>query len=771
MINCPNPECQAANPEGSAQCTSCETFLPHRYLWVVGQAALDQLDKRYSWQHQRVVLDTQPGLPPASPDPVPPYVWPYLMLAPHSLHVPQPYALINDDTGREFLLLDAPAIAPPPGQDKPKLLPSLMEAWPTASPLQQLNWLWQVAGLWPDFIKQQVASSLLLGDCLRVHGSLVRLLELAPDPEPLPLTALGTSWQSLVSPAHPSIQTFLESLCTQLISGEIATPEELVTCLDQAIAETASGYQVDYRLAILTNQGPSRKRNEDACYPASGKTQHHTLGPKSSSGKHPPLLLLVCDGIGGHEGGDVASQLAIATIQEELTPLLEWLTEQPLHDPGTITLAIEQAICTANDKISEHNDRGLRQARDRMGTTLVMALIVGVQIYIAHIGDSRAYRISANGCHQITFDDDVATREVRLGYGFYADVVNRPGSGALVQALGMGSSSALHLVVQRLILDDDIVLLLCSDGLSDYDRVEQFWRSQLLPVLTQKTKPAAAATSLVELANTYNGHDNVTVGVIAGQIQSLKPPTVPAPLLPVQTASPVPTLSKAPAATSQPTLIPPEPKPATPPPKTAGGPWPWLWGLVGLLGAITALTMVFFRERPVAQPSQPASPLPETIKDRLNQDANQVGITDDQLPRPPLTPGSYVQLSQPVTLRAAPDIAEDSANTLGQVPDGAIVQVLTRLDRAGDQTLWVRLKVCDDPVPDSSLRAPALANTEDVRPSSTEAEPASPDLAFPDLNVTPPDSTPLMSGAEGWVMEAQLAPIARAAEERNCSSE
>lgn len=208
MINCPNPECQTANPEGRTQCHSCDTFLPHRYLWAAGPGTLDQLDQRYSWQHQRVVLDTQPGSPPASPEPIPPQVWPYLMLAPHSLHVPQPYGLVSDSAGHEILLLDTPAIDIPAG-DKPRLLPSLVAAWPDASPLRQLNWLWQVAGLWPDFIEQQVAGNLLLSEHLRVQGSLVRLSELALDPQPPTLKALGASWKKLVSQAQASIRDFL----------------------------------------------------------------------------------------------------------------------------------------------------------------------------------------------------------------------------------------------------------------------------------------------------------------------------------------------------------------------------------------------------------------------------------------------------------------------------------------------------------------------------------------------------------------------------------
>ena len=737
MIKCPNPECQTINPGGNKQCASCQTFLPHRYLWVVGQGklVLENLDKRYVWQQQRIVLDSEPGRPPVSPEPVPAHIWPYLMLASHGLHVPQPYALLNKGVGRETLLLDTAAIALEPGDKKPKLLPSLIEAWPAASPLRQLNWLWQIAGLWSDFIEQQVASSLLSNNLLRVHGSLVRLLELTNDFQAVTLRDLGTFWQTLIPQAHLSIREFLESLCNQLAQGSIATSEVLVACLDQAIAVAAKGYQVEYGMSVLTDQGPSRKRNEDACYPTSGTTQTHAVGPNVKRRNKQPLLLLVCDGIGGHEGGDVASQLAIATIQQQLVPLLDQLSNQPELNPVIVNLAIEKAICAANDNISQHNDQGQRQARDRMGTTLVMALIVGVQIYIAHVGDSRAYRISSNSCRQITFDDDVAAREVRLGYGFYADVVNRPGTGALIQALGMGHSTSLHVSVQRLILDDDIVLLLCSDGLSDYDRVEQYWPTHLLPLLKGQLQPVTVVTSLVQLANTYNGHDNVTVGVVAGHIQTLKPPTVPVPS-PDQTAFSSQTSADQTPLSSRATVIPVKTSPVHKPAKKTTNLWPVLLGLVGILGTATALTMVFFRTEPIASPTTPAPSLPETIQDKISQDTETVGINDDELANPLMTPKSYLQLSQPIELLTVPQITEDSNNNLGQLPDGAIVQVLTRQEPAADQSRWVKLKFCAV-APSSQPGSQTLTNIEEPGQRTSEFNPAT-----SNSTVTTPGASP-----------------------------
>ena len=589
-----------------------------------------------------------------------------------------------------------------------------------------------------------MASSLLLGSYLRVHGSLVRLLELSHDSQPFTLRNLGASWQTLIPHAQPSIRDFLDGLCKYLLEGDITTPEVLVSCLDQAIAAAAAGYRVEYELSVMTDRGPSRKRNEDACYPSSGSKQTHILGPKANSKHKPPLLLIVCDGIGGHDGGDVASQLAIATIQQELAPLLEWLTDQPLHDPETVALAMEQAICEANDNISQHNDQGQRQARDRMGTTVVMALIIGVHIYIGHVGDSRAYRISSNSCRQITFDDDVAAREVRLGYGFYVDVANRPGTGALIQALGMANSTALHVVVQRLILDADIALLLCSDGLSDYDRVDQFWPTHVLPVLTGQIPPTKAVKNLVQLANTYNGHDNITVGLVTGHIHPLKPAAVPLPL-PTQPAAPERPRSKPPEPVS--TQRPVIPQELQPSPQKGKSPWLLLIGLTATLGAATALTMYFFREGPVASSSNRTPDLPETIQDKINQDTESVGIADDTLISPAsLTPRSYLQLLQPVELLTTPQPNGDDDNALGQLPDGAIVQVITRQDPAGAQSRWVKLNVCA------------------VDLDESQSEPSA-------ATVTPPGATPLTSGAEGWVLEAQLAQIVRTAPMLNCPSE
>ncbi|MEM9978691.1 MAG: hypothetical protein AAF808_13785, partial [Cyanobacteria bacterium P01_D01_bin.2] len=342
-------------------------------------------------------------------------------------------------------------------------------------------------------------------------------------------------------------------------------------------------------------------------------------------------------------------------------------------------------------------------------------------------------------------------------YGFYADVANRPGTGALIQALGMGSSASLHMSVQRLILSEDTVLLLCSDGLSDYDRVEQFWQTQLLPVLRRQAQPATAVANLVQLANQYNGHDNITVGVISGRIQP--PKSSPPVAKPAPSALPTPPSSKT-RLGLQPGLQPPEAQAAEVPsvaaPAKKSSPWPILLGLVGGLGLATAVTMIVFGEGPVAFPPRDTPSSPEAVPEN-----SEVGIADGGLASPSLTPRSYLQLVQPVALLSAPQLpaAASEDNALGQLSTGAIVQVITRQDLAADQSRWVKLKVCA--VDELQSGGQALTGATESSPNGTNPSESAVTLSGP---------APLTSGTEGWILESRLAPIARAAEALACPS-
>ncbi|MDB9342052.1 serine/threonine-protein phosphatase [Nodularia spumigena CS-586/05] len=523
-LYCPNEACLAANPLTHKFCQRCSTPIPKRYLWAVGDGLSvgspgDVLADRYLVISKSVVLDRKPGLLPQSPElDNLESIKAYLRLIPYSLNVPQVYGILPLSEGKshkEILLLEQPPLYVDSSGLQVQLCSQLDNAWRDATSMRQLNWLWQIANLWQPLHSQGVANSLIDPYLLRVEGSLVRLLELRSDASKAPaLAELGKFWQKLESKSKPAISEFVHEICNFLIQGKINSPEILISVLDKGLAELGRSQTPTIKIVTKTETGPSRQRNEDACYPASGTVVNK---PPQAVGS----LAIVCDGIGGHQGGNVASNLAIETIYHQVQQLS---TVSYDHIEPSILLAdLDHAVAIANDKISQRNDSENRQARQRMGTTVVMALPIAHEMYITHVGDSRAYWITRHGCYQVTLDDDVASREVRLGYAIYREAVQQGGAGSLVQALGMSPSDSLHPTSQRFILDEDAIFLLTSDGLSDFDRVEDYWETEILPILHGQDDIVQVADKLVELANTRNGHDNVTLALLHHQVQYCEP--------------------------------------------------------------------------------------------------------------------------------------------------------------------------------------------------------------------------------------------------------
>lgn len=522
-LYCPNEVCQTPNPLTHKFCQKCRTPLPKRYLWVVGHGESvgnsgEILADRYLVISQSLLLDTKPAFVHEAPELENlQSIRPYLRLIPYRLHVPQVYGVLqiaDSQQAREILLLEKPPLFTNNSTNQVQLYNDLITAWSHATSMRQLNWLWQIAQLWQPLASEGVASSLLDANLLRVEGSLVRLLELRVDSSIVPeLPQLGEFWQELCQEAKPAIAELVNQICRSLIQREINSPEHLIEVLDKGLADLGKTQKPKIKIATKTETGPSRQRNEDACYPAAGTLL--SKPPDSTA------LAIVCDGIGGHEGGNVASHLAIETIHQEVQHFSKLAPDHIV--PANLLTELEKAAAVANDKISQRNDSENRQGRQRMGTTLVMALPIAHEMYITHVGDSRAYWITRHGCYQVTLDDDVASREVRLGYAIYREAVQQSSSGSLVQALGMSPSISLHPTAQRFILDEDSIFLLCSDGLSDFDRVDEYWETEILPILTDKTDVVKVANRLIEIANTKNGHDNVTIAVVHCQVKYSEP--------------------------------------------------------------------------------------------------------------------------------------------------------------------------------------------------------------------------------------------------------
>jgi protein phosphatase len=513
-IQCSNPNCVASNELEALFCHRCKTPVIKRYLWATKEIISQEQEKelinnRYLVISSRIFLDTQPGNPPQTPEEVSKEIIPYLQLFPCYPNIPQVYGQLD---GTNAWLLDYGTV-PTQAQGEliypEQLIPELRYLWQNATALQQLNWLWQIIQLWQPLFNKKVASTLLNPELIRVNGQVVQTIQLQSDSIPQPsLRNLGDLWSQWAENASPNIQDLLEDLSARLETGIIEQVDQVIAVLDKAIDKCRRSQEYSYQVYAVSDSGPSRKNNEDAAYPTHSTT---TDIPATESS-----LTIVCDGVGGHDGGEIASKETINYLQSRISELSIGNKD---HNPKQVLRKLTKYINESNDIINKRNDSEQRQERQRMGTTLVMTLSHAQEIYIAHVGDSRIYWITPTSCHQVTVDDDLASREVRLGYAVYRDSLQYPSAGALIQALGMRDSAALHPNLQRHIIDDDCIFLLCTDGLSDFDRVEQYWKHIVSPVLKGEKDLASAVKDLVNIANQKNGHDNVTVALVHCQVK------------------------------------------------------------------------------------------------------------------------------------------------------------------------------------------------------------------------------------------------------------
>ncbi|MEM1427554.1 MAG: hypothetical protein AAGF75_13510, partial [Cyanobacteria bacterium P01_H01_bin.130] len=133
--------------------------------------------------------------------------------------------------------------------------------------------------------------------------------------------------------------------------------------------------------------------------------------------------------------------------------------------------------------------------------------------------DSRLYRLSRRrGLEQVTVDHEVGQREIQRGIDPVA-AYSRPDAYQLTQALGPRDSEFIEPDVRFLEFDEDTLLLMCSDGLSDNDLVEDHWQTHLAPLLSSRANLDQGVNQLIELANQHNGHDNVTAMLVRAKVQ------------------------------------------------------------------------------------------------------------------------------------------------------------------------------------------------------------------------------------------------------------
>lgn len=250
--------------------------------------------------------------------------------------------------------------------------------------------------------------------------------------------------------------------------------------------------------ASATDTGAVRKFNEDSIA-ADGE-----IG-----------LMALADGMGGYMAGDVASALAIAVVKEELAAALGSL-EPAGNDAAQRNLPRTSAMKRAVEKA---NQTILRVARKNlqcqgMGTTLTLAVFHEDRISIAHVGDSRLYRLRYDRLEQLTMDHSLLQGQVAAGLIDSGDARLSHNRNLVTRALGKEETVEVDVREEDVLPGD--VYLLCSDGLNDM--VEDADIELALREL-QANLPLAA-NLLVQMANDNGGHDNVSVILARVRAQS-----------------------------------------------------------------------------------------------------------------------------------------------------------------------------------------------------------------------------------------------------------
>jgi protein phosphatase len=318
---------------------------------------------------------------------------------------------------------------------------------------------------------------------------------------------------SLPNSASTAADVFITQQSTSpptILQLDEPSEENVSTSESDDLATVALPMQlIDLQDSGITDVGRQRSHNED--YFGIETNINKIQLPKSRSVAARGLYIL-CDGMGGHDGGDVASELAVTKLRQYFHT--HWSGNQlPTQD------IIHQGVIAANQAIYEINQKGARSGVGRMGTTLVLLLIQDTKVAVAHVGDSRLYRLTRKGgLEQITVDHEVGQREMARGVE-RSIAYGRPDAYQLTQALGPRDENSIDPSIQFTEINEDTLFLLASDGLSDNDLLEMNWQTHLLNLLSSGVDLERGTKELIELANTYNGHDNITAVLVRAKVR------------------------------------------------------------------------------------------------------------------------------------------------------------------------------------------------------------------------------------------------------------
>ena len=231
--------------------------------------------------------------------------------------------------------------------------------------------------------------------------------------------------------------------------------------------------------------GKAREMNQDAYYASQ---------PSDTVG-----LYIVADGMGGYNGGEIASTIAVTATKN----YIETNFAETEHTKEKLQELVKNAIEYANMLVYEKSKEV--HELEGMGTTIEVALVHNNRVYIGHIGDSRIYRIRKNFIRKLTTDHSYVEKLVKDGTISRDEAVHHPKKNMLTKALGCTSFVEPDVTVKGFLKDD--ILVLTSDGLTNMVSDEEIYRT-----ITDNIE--VATDKLVDKANEAGGLDNITLIIV-----------------------------------------------------------------------------------------------------------------------------------------------------------------------------------------------------------------------------------------------------------------
>ncbi|MGD6965001.1 Stp1/IreP family PP2C-type Ser/Thr phosphatase [Rossellomorea vietnamensis] len=234
-----------------------------------------------------------------------------------------------------------------------------------------------------------------------------------------------------------------------------------------------------------TDKGKVRQHNEDS------------VGVFSN--KDGDCLAVVADGMGGHRAGDVASSLTINKFEEL------WKSQGKFNTADQAESWLRNNISEINREVYEHSQSNVEC--EGMGTTVVAAICTENFATVVNIGDSRGYILNESGFSQLTEDHSLVNELVRSGQISKEDAEHHPRKNVLLRALG--TEEKVEMDTRTIIFEEDDILLLCSDGLSN--KVSQ---EEMKEILSGGTDLDEIGKQFISLANENGGEDNITLAIV-----------------------------------------------------------------------------------------------------------------------------------------------------------------------------------------------------------------------------------------------------------------